>query len=550
MKNPVVRKLLVLFACLCLGVSAFGSAYNANPKLVVVMIVDQFRGDYLDRYRDQFGAGGFRLFLERGAVFTNCHYDYANVRTGPGHATLFTGAYTNGHGIGSNLWWSPEAKSMVGSVEDRQAKMISPSGAAGTGASPRNLLAATLGDELKLATGGKSRVFATSFKDSAAILSAGLAADGAYWIDRRSGAFITSSYYASELPGWVKAFDGRAEKYWDREWKDAAGRVLRTTARRKLPDGTVDPRSSFYGIVGATPFGNDYQLEFARELITQEKLGRGEATDLLIISLSATDILGHELGPDHPQVEAMALALDRQLAEFFRYLDEQFGLTKVWLALSSDHGVGPLPRLAAEKFRLRAANLDGEALRDTANKELAARFPQLREPAILGSEWPFYFISPEAFTAAKMSQPEAEAAVGKVMMELGGWRNFFTRTQLAEGRVPADDLGRIYARSYTPYGGWYVLGVPPPFVVGFNRIADHSAPYNYDRHVPLAFYGAPFAPGLYRTPSEPVDMSVTLASLLGINAPTHAVGRVLTEALRDQRFAQRPTAPAGAKPSR
>jgi hypothetical protein len=226
--------------------------------------------------------------------------------------------------------------------------------------------------------------------------------------------------------------------------------VLRTTARRKLPDGTVDPKSSFYGIVGATPFGNEYQLEFARELIAQEKLGRGEATDLLIISLSATDILGHELGPDHPQVAAMALALDRQLAEFFRHLDRQFGLANVWLALSSDHGVGPLPRYAAEKFRLRAANLDGEALRETANKELAARFPQLRGPAILGSEWPFYFISPEAFAAANIPQTEAEVAVGKVMMELGGWRGFFTRTQLAEGRVTADELGRIYARSYTP----------------------------------------------------------------------------------------------------
>jgi hypothetical protein len=306
--------------------------------------------------------------------------------------------------------------------------------------------------------------------------------------------------------------------------------------------------------VGATPFGTDYQLEFVRELMAQEKIGRGEATDLVVISLSSMDVLGHELGPDHPQMQAMALALDRQLAEFFRYLDQQFGLANLWLVLSSDHGVAPLPRYAAEKFRLRAANLDGEALREAGNKELAAQFPQLRGPAIAGSEWPFYFLSPEAFVGTNLSQPEAELAVGKVMMELGGWGRFFTRTQLAEGRIPADDLGRIYARSYTPYGGWYVLGVPPPFVVGFNRIADHSAPYSYDRHVPLAFYGTPFVPGIYRTSSEPVDMAVTLASLLGINAPTHAVGRVLTEALRDQRSAQRspaPTsAPTRARPSR
>ena len=203
--------------CLALAVAAaliltsiplsFASAYNAHPKLIVVIVIDQFRGDYLERYRNQFGEGGFRLFLDHGANFTDCNYDYANTRTAPGHATLFTGAYSNGHGIVANEWWDPKKRKMVTSVEDDNVKLvgIGPDQTKGdqtkgdqtngkAGASPHNLLADTLGDELKLATQGVSRVFSLSLKDRAAILPGGFAADAAYWIDSKSGAGITSTY--------------------------------------------------------------------------------------------------------------------------------------------------------------------------------------------------------------------------------------------------------------------------------------------------------------------------------------------------------------------
>ena len=186
--------------------TVFGSAYNAHPKLVVVIVIDQFRGDYLERYRDSFADGGFRLLLDRGAYFTDCYYDYANTRTAPGHATLFTGAYSNGHGIVSNEWWDPKKKKQVTSVEDSATKLVGIS-SNDPGASPHNLLSSTLGDELKLATQGKARVFGISLKDRAAILPAGFAGDGAYWIDKNTGAWISSSYYRNDLPAWVKSFN-------------------------------------------------------------------------------------------------------------------------------------------------------------------------------------------------------------------------------------------------------------------------------------------------------------------------------------------------------
>src|SRR5580658_608536 len=510
----------------------FASAYNAHPKLVVVIIIDQFRGDYLERYRDQFGEGGFRLLLDHGANFTNCNYDYANTRTAPGHATLFTGAYSNGHGIAANEWWDPQKKKMVTSVEDGDTKLvgIAPEQAKDkAGASPHNLLADTLGDELKLATQGKSRVLSVSLKDRAAILPGGFAADATYWIDPKSGAWITSTYYRPDLPKWAQDFNAgnRGAKYWDRDWKNANGEVLRSTAHRKSKDGSD---AGFYEVVGSTPFADEYELEFAKELVVYENLGAGQATDLLAISLSANDILGHQLGPDSPEMTAMALALDRELAEFFTFLSHQVGLANLWIALSADHGVSALPD-AAKKLHIPAANLDAGKLESQINAALTARFSPGRAANYIKFDYPDAWLDQDAFAAAHIKERDAETAVGEAMKQAGLLRDFYTKSQLAEGEVPGTALGKKFLHSYSPEGSWYVLGVPDPYTVGSATGTDHASPYTYDTHVPLAFYGLPFRPGTYRTHAEPIDMAPTLASLLGINAPTHAVGRVLTEAL-------------------
>jgi predicted AlkP superfamily pyrophosphatase or phosphodiesterase len=523
---------MLVVTLICLGSipPAFASAYNAHPKLVVVIVIDQFRGDYLERYRDQFGDGGFRLFLDHGANFTDCNYDYANTRTAPGHATLFTGSYTSEHGIVANEWWDPQKKKRVTSVEDDTTKLVGVN-RDGPGASPHNLLSDTLGDELTLATGGKARVFAISLKDRAAVLPAGFAGDAAYWIDPQSGDWITSTYYRPNLPEWVRNFNGghRAEKYWNREWrdKDGDGNILGSTAPRKTKDGTP---AGFYEVVGSTPFANDYQFEFAKELVLYEKLGAGSATDLLIISLSANDILGHQFGPDSPQMHSMALELDRQLGEFFDFLRHQIGMANVWMALSADHGIAPLPEFA-KTLRLPAANLDSKALREQINSLLAKKYAK-KADYVLDLDYPVAWLSEDAFagTPAGKSESDAETDAGEAMKQ-SGLAGYFTKSQLARGEVPATETGRRYAHSYSPEGGWYVIGMPSLFHVGITKGTDHATPFSYDTHVPLAFYGLAFQPGIYRTHAEPVDLAVTLASLLGINAPAKATGRVLIEAL-------------------
>ncbi len=528
----ILRLALVALALLglifCSTSGAFASAYNARPKLVVVIVIDQFRGDYLERYRDQFGDGGFRVFLDRGAYFTDCNYDYANTRTAPGHATLFTGSYTSGHGIVANEWWDPQKKKRVTSVEDDATKLVG-GGKTGPGASPHNLLSDTLGDELKLATGGKARVFAVSLKDRAAVLPAGFSGDAAYWIDPKNGDWITSTYYRPDLPEWVRNFNGRrpserrAEKFLNREWKDSDGTVLGSTAPRNGKDGAP---ASFYEVVGSTPFANDYQLEFAKELVLYEKLGAGPVTDLLVISLSANDILGHQVGPDSPQMRSMALELDRSLAEFFDFLGHQIGMANVWMALSADHGIAPLPDFA-KTLRLPAANLDAKALRVHINSLLSQKYAK-KADYLLDFDYPLAGLNEDAFAGHK--EADAEADAGQAMKQVG-LAGYFTKSQLARGETPATEIGRRYAHSYSPEGGWYVMGVPIPFNVGTTKGTDHATPFSYDTHVPLAFYGLAFQPGIYRTHAEPVDLAVTLASLLGINAPAKATGRVLTEAL-------------------
>jgi hypothetical protein len=524
---------LLFLAVVLLGSipAAFASAYNAHPKLVVVIVIDQFRGDYLERYRDQFGDGGFRVFLDRGAYFTDCNYDYANTRTAPGHATLFTGSYTSGHGIVANEWWDAQKKKRVTSVEDEATKLVGV-GKTGPGASPHNLLSDTLGDELKLATGGKARVFAVSLKDRAAVLPAGFSGDAAYWIDPKSGDWITSTYYRPDLPEWVRNFNGshRAEKFWNREWKDSDGNMLGSTAPRNGKNKAGEP-AGFYEVVGSTPFANDYQLEFAKELVLYEKLGAGSATDLLVISLSANDILGHQVGPDSPQMHSMALELDRQLAAFFGFLGHQVGMANVWMALSADHGVAPLPEFA-KTLRLPAANLDAKLLREQINSLLSKRYAK-KADYVLDLDYPLAWLSADAFagTPAGKKESDAEADAGEAMKQ-AGLAGYFTKSQLARGETPASEVGRRYAHSYSPEGGWYVIGIPSPFHVGTAKGTDHATPFSYDTHVPLAFYGLAFQPGVYRTHAEPVDLAVTLASLLGINAPAQATGRVLTEALQ------------------
>jgi len=520
-------KLPALLALLLIATACLGSAYQASPKLVVILIIDQFRGDYLERYHSEFGPNGFRLFTDRGAYFPACYFEYANTRTAPGHATIATGAYSPAHGIFSNDWWDPAQKRMVSSVDDGNTKLIGAE-VEGTGASPHNLLAGTIGDELRLATNGQSRVFGVSLKDRGAILPTGFSANGAFWIDRDSGAWLTSTYYASAPPRWLLAFNGQSpwKKYLNQEWKDTDGTLLAKTEPHNFDDGKP---VSYFELVGSTPFGNDYEFDFARELIQQEKLGNGTVTDLLVISLSANDILGHLAGPDAPEMRAMALALDKQIADFVTFLTQQYGQGQFWVVLTADHGVAPL-QATDKQLRIPFDAASNSDLRTQLNKLIGTHLHNQAE-YVRSVSYPIVYVNEQAFPP-NVSEVEAETHVAEAMKALG-FLAAFTKEQMGAGELPPTPLGHLYLNSYSPYGGAWVMGVPRPFsyAASSKSPAEHGAPYSYDQHVPLGFYGPAFKPGIYRDQVEPIDIAPTLAALLGINKPTSSSGRVLTEAI-------------------
>ncbi|KAA6464585.1 alkaline phosphatase family protein [Acidobacteria bacterium AB60] len=556
------RHLALLFFCFALlFFPRFTPAqvYAGKPKLIVIVVIDQFRGDYLARYRADFKGRGFRLFLDQGAWFTDCYYDYANTKTAPGHATLGTGAYTDGHGIESNEWWDASRSDAhkVSAVEDERYQLVdlpassTPAGqpsAPGTaatwvvGSSPRNLQATTLGDELRLATQGKSKVYGVSLKDRASILPAGQSANAAFWIDPISGVFTTSTYYMEHLPAWAKAFN-------------ASPRRAQAEREANVDENTTQ----FYELVGRTPAANSYELDFAKELIKSEKLGQNGVTDLITISLSANDLLGHQFGPDSDFEKQMALGLDHDLDGFFTWLDQNLGLKNVWLALSADHGVAPVPGEAA-KLGIHAAPVNVQAVYDRLNARLNARYasPSKIDFLMPGPDLPWIVLNKHAFQAVGLNEEAAEDAVAAMLPEevaalapkpqsdetppyqhrqppppqVAG---VYTRLALAHGELPPSEWGRLLAHSYSQHGNWYVMMILSAYqleATGPFAGTTHFSPWSYDRHVPLAFYGEPFLPGEYHQRVAPVDLAVTFASLAGVNQPSAAVGRVLTEALK------------------
>jgi predicted AlkP superfamily pyrophosphatase or phosphodiesterase len=554
---PVLSSWLAFILTLVSPSSGPAQVYAGKPKLIVIVVIDQFRGDYLDRYRTEFKGRGFRLFMDQGAWFTDCYYDYANTKTAPGHATLGTGAYTDGHGIESNEWWdsSRSETHKVSSVEDERYQLVDlpasslPSNQAGApdnaptfviGASPRNLRATTLGDELRLATQGNARVYGISLKDRAAILPAGQSANGAFWIDNASGQFTTSTYYMEHLPDWATAFN-------------AGGRRAQADREANVDENTTQ----FYELVGRTPAANSYELDFAKELIKSEKLGQSGVTDLVTISLSANDILGHQFGPDSDFEKQMILSLDHDLDGFFSWLDQAVGLKNVWLALSADHGVAPIPGDAA-KLGIHAVAVNMQTVYDRVNGRLNARYSSQTKIDYLmpGPDLPYIVLNRKAFQAASMNEEAAEDAVADLLpeevaalapksAEEGPAQHrlppapqvaaVYTRLALAHGQLPPSEWGRLLAHSYSEHGNWFVMMLLTAYQLdGTSPFAGttHFSPWSYDRHVPLAIYGTPFLPGEYHERVAPVDLAVTFASLAGVNQPSAAVGRVLMDAIK------------------
>ena len=310
-----------------------------QPKLVLVIVVDQFRYDYLLRFRDDY-TGGIARLLNGGAVFHDAHYLQYPTVTAVGHSTILSGATPSVSGIVGNEWFDRESNESVTSVSDKSTTLLG--GNAGTGSSPQRLLVSTLGDELKMA-GRNSKVIGISIKDRSAILPAGHMADAAYWFDDKMGHFVSSTYYMKELPPWVSQINAGepASKYATAEWHALNAKAADKPFCSMKPESGVRPCSSLEN----TPFGNEILVNFAEEAVDHENLGRHDATDLLTVSFSANDYVGHGLGPDSPEVRDISLRTDKMLGDLLTFVFERVGELNTLVVFTADHGVAPVPKV-------------------------------------------------------------------------------------------------------------------------------------------------------------------------------------------------------------
>lgn len=527
------------------------------PPLVVVITVDQFRADYLARFREHFAPGGLRRLLEQGVQFVDCRYRHAVTKTAAGHAVVLTGVHANLHGIINNAWIDRDTLRKVNCVDDSGVQILGraedrgaarrPGTTAAIGASPRRLLASTVGDELKLTRGGRSKVIGLSSKDRSAILLAGKLADAAYWMDK--GRMVTSTHYLKELPEWVRSFNdaGRVDAYFGRMWDrllpvaayeklqgpdDAPGEFgdfgLGQTFPRRVDGGSPRLGAAYYDAFELTPFKSEVLLEFARTVVEQEKLGQRGVTDLLCLSFSVNDSIGHAFGPESHEVMDITLRTDRMLAEFFAFLDRHLGAGRFLVVLTADHGVAPVPeQVTARHPGLSAGRIDHARLLRTCEAALDRAFGPLTE----GRRWLVAdenaLLFQRGVCAERNVAPEkAEQVVREALRSLEFVEAAWTRTELLAGPA-AGEYGGANVLSYHRERSGDVVYQLKPYWVDRKTGTNHGTPYAYDVHVPLLWYG-PGVPSGVRTDAVGVDdIAPTLARLLGLPAPPMARGRVL-----------------------
>jgi len=514
----LVRLILALAACL------LPLARGAEkPKLLLAIVIDQFRYDYLTRFRPDYHAG-FQRLLDHGAVFTDANHIAFPTVTAIGHATFLSGATPSVSGIAGNDWYDRTAGKVVTSVSDDDVEEIG--GTSGKrGASPRHLLVDTIPDELKMA-GRSAKVIGVSLKDRAAILPAGHMANAAYWFDETSNHFVTSTYYAKALPPWAKAANdaGPIAKYAGAEWQ-ALDAKPGDKPFCSMKNGTD---VKFCASIEATPFGDEIIEEFAERAIDGEQLGRHEGTDVLAISFSSNDYVGHAAGPDSPEVRDISIRTDQTIGKLLNYLDAKIGSGATLVVLTADHGVAPVPEVNKAR-NMPGGRLDPHELAASIKKVLDDRFGSgdWLLPGSYGTYLNYSTIAEKKADAAEVRRVAAEAA--RTFPHIA---RVYTREQLEIGGDSSDPVGRAILLGYFgPRSGDLVI-VTEPYFMFASKGTTHGSPYVYDTHVPVIFYGPGIRAGNYAERIAVNDIAPTLATYFGVQIPDGAFGRVLTEVLQ------------------
>ena len=527
-----MKKLLALIVALS-SLAAAPQAPAPKPappeiRLVLLIAVEQFRYDYLTRFRGEF-TSGFKRLLSEGAVFTDANLEHYPTVTAIGHATMLTGATPSVSGIIGNDWFDRETGTQVQSITDTTVKPVGAPDAAT--ASPRRLLVSTLGDEIKLASGAKKgsetapRVIGLSLKDRSAVMTAGRGADGAYWLDTKSGAFVSSTYYMPDVPAWVKTFNDRhlADTHLGQEWAPLTPPAI---SLKQLPKERGTP---FYEAVFASPFGNELLLEFVTNALTHERMGQRGVTDLMSVSFSSNDSVGHTYGPESPQVHDITIRTDRIIGQLLDRVDKAVGLQHTLIALTADHGVAPLPENLAARS-MPGGRIENKDLFGAIQKGLETKYGPGQWLASTAGSSPY--LNYALIAEKKLNPEEVRRVAAAAALAVPHVTRVYTRDQLLRGDVGDDRIGRRVVRGFNVQRSGDLEIILEPFWMRATSGTTHGTPYNYDAHIPLVLMGAPIKAGVYSDPVALNDLAPTLATILNVQPPSGSSGRVLTEAIK------------------
>ncbi len=516
-----------------------------RPKLVVGVVVDQMRPEYLYRFADGFTERGFKRLMREGFVNHNTHYNYIPTYTGPGHASIYAGTTPATHGIVGNYWYSRQEQASVYCVSDSTVQTVGSE--SGNAASPHRLLVTNLADELKLATNRRAKVVGVSIKDRSAVLPVGHIPDGAYWYDWSTGRIITSTYYKESLPEWVENFNTRnlSDHYLDSTWNlllPASG--YQNSGPDDQPYEMIfigKDKSTFpydlkalrkqnenFDLLPSTPWGNTLVTELALAALEGESLGMDETVDLLAVSYSSPDIIGHDFGLRSRELHDMYLRLDREIARLLDSLDQKVGSGNYLLFLTADHAAADVPQFLMDE-RIPAGYYSEDSIKAGLNEYLQQHFKQSDLAEYVTNEQ--VYLDHTRIAAAGLALDAVQEAVINYMNLQPFIVNAFTGTQMRQQDYTHGIRHLLQMGFYRPRSGDVLYLLNPAWMHQMSYGTTHGSGYNYDTHVPLMWYGWQVEPGNSYSHQTITDIAPTISHMLGIGLPNGATGKPIEAVL-------------------
>ncbi|MBS1747806.1 MAG: alkaline phosphatase family protein [Bacteroidetes bacterium] len=542
--------LIVIFYNYAASSQSANTAANANdneikrPKLVVGIVIDQMRWDYLYRYYNLYQPdGGFKRLLSQGFSCENTMIPYIPSFTACGHTSIYTGSVPAIDGITGNDWWDYDVSKLVYCTEDVNEQTVGSSNTEGK-MSPHNMLVTTIGDELRLATNFNSKVIGIALKDRAAILPAGHSANAAYWYDDTTGNWITSTYYMKDLPGWVKDINSRklVDSFYAKDWNTLYPLSEYTQSAPDVEPYEYRPfggKESFpyslqpyigkaYGIIHVIPAGNTFTFDMAKAAITGEQLGKSSNTDMLAISISTTDYIGHTFGPNSVEAEDNFLRLDKDIGDFLNFLDQQIGKGQYLVFLTADHGVAHVPAFL-KQHSIPAGNVDDEKISDQLNALLKDKFST--DNLVIGIVNNQVFLDHNALSSSKkIDKQKVYDAVIDFLIHQSGIARAFAIDALNEVTLNSTIKNKVANGYYPSRSGDIQIIFQPQWIDGFLIAGTTHGEWNpYDAHIPLVWYGWNITPGKTNREVDMTDIAPTIAAMLHIQMPSGSIGKVITE---------------------